>query len=194
MNIERTLVVLKPDAVQRGIIGEIISRFEKVGLKIVAAKMLVAPDELLGKHYPSDRREFIEGMGRKSLDNYKDLGIDPAEAFGTDDPYEIGRQIHKWMIDYLQSGPVFSMVLESPHAIELVRKIRGHTLPTKAAPGTITGDFSFDSSSLANEAQRPIKNLVHASGNAEEAEFEVGLWFNKEELIDYKTIHQEHMK
>ena len=190
---EKTLVILKRDAIQRGLIGEIISRIEKIGLKIVGAKMLFASDDLLGRHYPADRREFIEGMGQKSLDNYKDLGVDPVEAFGTNDAYEIGTQIHKWVLDYLQSGPVFAMVIEGPHAIELIRKIRGHTLPTMAAPGTITGDFSFDSSSLANKAKRPIKNLVHASGNQEEAEFEVGLWFTKDELFEYDTVHQKHM-
>lgn len=191
---EKTLVILKPDAIQRGLIGEIIGRFEKVGLKIVGAKMLVASNDLLGKHYPIERREFIEGMGQKSLDNYKELGIDPIEALGTDDPHKIGKQILQWMLDYLQSGPVLAMVIEGPHAIALVRKLRGHTLPTMAAPGTITGDFSFDSSSLANEAKRPIKNLVHASGNKEEAEFEVNLWFTKDELFEYDTIHQSHMK
>ncbi|HEY5695640.1 MAG TPA: nucleoside-diphosphate kinase [Candidatus Saccharimonadales bacterium] len=191
---EKTLVILKPDAIQRGLIGEIIGRFEKVGLKIVGAKMLVASDALLGKHYPIERREFIEGMGQKSLDNYKELDIDPVEALGTDDPYEIGKQILQWMLDYLQSGPVLAMVIEGPHAIALVRKLRGHTLPTMAAPGTITGDLSFDSSSLANGAKRPIKNLVHASGNKEEAEFEVNLWFTKDELFEYDTIHQAHMK
>lgn len=191
---EKTLVILKPDAVQRGLVGEILARFEKVGLKIIGAKMLFASDELLSKHYPSDRREFIEGMGQKSLDNYKDLGVDPVEAFGTGDAYEIGKQIHHWMIAYLQSGPVFAFVLEGPHAVELVRKFRGHTLPSMAAPGTITGDYSFDSSSLANNAKRPIKNLVHASGNKEEAEFEVGLWFSDDELFEYDTVHQKHME
>lgn len=192
--IEKTLVVLKPDAVQRGLIGEIISRFEKVGLKIVAAKMLVASDELLNKHYPTDRREFIEGMGEKSLANYRELGIDPIKALGTDDAYKLGMEIQGWIMQYLKSGPVFALVLEGPHAIELVRKLRGHTLPYMAAPGTITGDYSFDSSSLANASKRPIKNLVHASGNKDEAEFEVNLWFSPDEIHNYDTIHQKHMQ
>ena len=97
------------------------------------------------------------------------------------------------LVDSMRAGPVIAMVLEGPHAIEVVRKIRGHTLPQKAMPGTITGDYSFDSSYVANKANRPIKNLVHASGNVEEAEFEIGLWFSKKELFEYETIHQKHM-
>lgn len=191
---ERTLIIIKPDAIERGIVGELLTRFEKVGLKIIGAKMFVPSAELVEQHYPSDRREFIEGMGQKTLSNYKEAGKDPVASFGTDDAHTIGLEVQKWLRDYMVSGPVIAMVLEAPHAIELVRKIRGHTLPLLSAPGTISGDYSFDSSALANEAMRPIRNLVHASGNAEEAEFEVGLWFQPDELFDYETIHQKHMK
>jgi len=187
---ERTLIILKPDAVQRGLIGDIIGRFEKIGLKIIGAKFFVPTEELLNKHYPMERTEFIAGMGQKTLDNYRDLGMDPKEYFGTDDALEIGKVVQKWLVDFMVSAPVFAVVLEGPHAIEIVRKVRGHTLPLKADPGTITGDFSFDSSSLANNEQRPIRNLVHASGNREEAEFEIGLWFDPDELYDYHTPHQ----
>ena len=190
---ERTLVIAKPDAIQRGILGDIITRFEKVGLKIVGAKMFVPSKDLLDKHYPVDRKEFIEGMGQKTLDNYKEQGIDPKEQFGHDDPGKIGLELQKWLVDFMTSDPVFAMVIEGPHAIELVRKIRGHTLPLKAQPGTITGDYSFDSSLIANHDMRPIRNLVHASGNAEEAEFEIGLWFGVDEIFEYSTIHQQHM-
>lgn len=180
---ERTLIVLKPDAVRRGIVGEIITRFERIGLKMIAAKMVNPSRDLADKHYPADRREFIEGMGQKSLDNYKENGIDPKKVLGTGDPYKIGLQIQKWMVDFITSGSVVALVLEGPHAVEVVRKVTGHTLPVKAEPGTIRGDFSYDSSSLANTEKRPINNLVHASGDKKEAEFEIGLWFSKEELI-----------
>jgi len=190
---ERTLIIIKPDAIQRGIIGDIIARYEKVGLKIIGMKMFVPTKELLDKHYPVDREEFITGMGNKTLENYHELGMDPNDYFGTDDPNAIGREIQKWLVDFMVSSPVIAVVLEGPHAIEVVRKIRGHTLPFKAQPGTITGDYSFDSSSLANGDMRPIRNLVHASGNAEEAEFEIDLWFEKDELNSYDTIHQQHM-
>ncbi len=190
---ERTLIIIKPDAIERGIVGDIIHRFEKVGLKIVGLKMFKPDKKLLDTHYPIDRTDFIEGMGNKTLDNYKELGMNPHDFFGTDDAHTIGMEIQKWLVDFMTSGPVVAMVLEGPHAIEVVRKIRGHTLPLKAQPGTITGDYSFDSSSLANNDMRPIRNLVHASGNAEEAEFEVNLWFKKDELFEYDTIHQKHM-
>lgn len=186
---ERTLIILKPDAVQRGLIGDIIGRFEKMGLKIVGAKFFIPTTELLNKHYPVDREDFITGMGQKTLDNYRELALDPKQYFGTDDANKIGLVVQKWLVDFMISAPVMAVVLEGPHAIELVRKVRGHTLPLKAEPGTITGDYSFDSSSLANSEQRPIRNLVHASGNKKEAEFEIGLWFKPDELFDYSTAH-----
>lgn len=190
---ERTLVILKADAVQRGIIGEIITRFEKVGLKIIGMKMLVPDEPLANKHYPVERREFIEGMGKKTLENYEEQGKDPIAEFGHADPHKIGLQLQKWLVEFITSGPVLAFVLEGPHAVELTRKIVGHTLPSKAQPGTIRGDFSFDSSALANESKRPIRNLIHASGNREEAEFEISLWFRQEELYQYDTVHQRHM-
>ncbi len=194
MKTQKTLVVLKPDAVQRGIIGEIISRFEKVGLKMVACKMLQVSQDLADKHYPLSRREFIEGMGKKTLENYKDMGVDPVEEMGTDDPYEIGKVIRGWLVQMITSGPVLAMVWEGPHAVELVRKITGHTLPLKADPGTIRGDFSFDSSYLANTGKRAIKNLLHASGDPEEAEYEVNLWFSKDEIHSYQRAEEKVMK
>lgn len=191
--IERTLVIIKPDALQRGLLGEIVSRFEKVGLKVIGAKMLIAPKELANKHYPLERKEFINGMGEKTLQNYKDQGLDPIKEIGSDDPEVIGNKVQGWLVEFITSAPVFAFVLEGPHAIEVVRKITGFTLPSMANPGTIRGDFSFDSSAYANTGNRPIRNLIHASGDIKEAEFEVNLWFNKDELFEYKTIHQEHM-
>lgn len=192
--LEKTLVVLKPDAVARGIVGDIITRFEKVGLKIVAAKFMNVSDELANRHYPVTRKEFIEGMGKKTLENYESLGIDPVAEFGHADAHKIGLEIQKWLVDMIKSGPVFAFVLEGPHAVELVRKIVGHTLPIKAAPGTIRGDYSFDSSALANSGRRPIKNLIHASGNKEEADFEISLWFQPEEIADYERVEEKIMR
>ncbi len=191
---ERTLVVLKPDAVKRGLIGETIRRFERVGLKLVACKMLQVSRELADKHYPLSRREFIEGMGKKTLENYKDMGVDPIKEMGTDDPYELGKIIREWLVEMITSGPVLAMVWEGPHAVELVRKITGHTLPLKAAPGTIRGDLSFDSSYLANTGKRAIKNLVHASGDKEEAEYEINLWFSEDEIHSYERAEEKVME
>ncbi len=190
---EKTFVILKPDAVQRGIVGEIIARFEKAGLKLVAVKMVIPNEELAGKHYPDDRREFIVGMGEKSLNNYKEVGLDIKKDLGTADPHEVGLKIRRWNMEFLMSGPVLAVVLEGPHAVELVRKIAGNTLPIKADPGTIRGDYSFDSALLGNMGQRPIRNLLHASGNKKEAEHEIELWFTPEELHAYDNIHQKHM-
>lgn len=191
---EQTLVVFKPDSVSRGLVGEIISRFEKVGLKIVGMKMMIVDRGLADKHYPASREEFINGMGGKTLENYQDLGIDPVKEFGSDDPHEIGLKIREWLVDMITEGPVIAMVLQSPHAVELVRKMVGHTLPLMSPPGTIRGDYSYDSSYLANTGSRPIKNLLHASGNIEEARFEVDLWFQKDEINSYKRVEEDVMK
>lgn len=190
---EKTLVVIKPDAMQRGIMGEIISRYEKVGLKVIGAKMLKVPKELADKHYPKDRDDFITGMGQKTLNSYNDQGLDPIKELGTDDPRDIGLKIQGWLVEFISESPVMALVLEGPHAIEVVRKLTGFTLPSKADPGTIRGDYSFDSSAYANTAKRPIRNLIHASGDAEEAEFEINLWFKPEELYEYDAIHHKHM-
>jgi nucleoside-diphosphate kinase len=190
---ERTLVVLKPDAVQRGLAGEIIGRFEKIGLKIIGAKMFKPDQDLGNKHYPKERREWVEGLGNNTLRSYKEQGLDVKQQFGSEDPHAIGLIVHKWLVDFISSGPVLAMILEGPHAIGVVRKLIGSTTPETADPGTIRGDYSFDSPAAANAGQRPIRNLVHASGNKEEADFEINLWFGADELFDYETIHQKHM-
>lgn len=176
------MVLLKPDAVSRGLVGEIISRFEKADLKLIAAKLVTPTKDLANKHYPPERREFIEGMGKKSLETYQEEGMDPKEHLGTADPHEIGLKIQEWMVGFITSGPVMAMVLQGPNAISEVRKMTGHTVPAKAEAGTIRGDYSNDTPTLANKEKRPILNLVHASGDKEEAEFEINLWFTKDEL------------
>lgn len=190
---EQTLVLIKPDGVKRALMGEIIGRFEKAGLKLVACKMVWVHKELVDKHYPNEREEFISGMGNKTLDNYKALGIDPIQHAGTDDPHKIGLLINAWNKELLTSGPVMAMVWEGNHAITNIRRIVGPTLPSMAQPGTIRGDFSVDSSALANEKKRAIKNLIHASGNPEEAELEIGLWFKPEEIHTYKRADEDVM-
>ena len=190
---ERTLVVLKPDALQRGILGDIIGRFERVGLKVVGAKLFRPTKELADQHYPKDRDEFIIGMAKKTIENYVEQNLNLSDEFGTDDPKTIGLMIQGWLVEFMTSAPVFAVVLEGPHAIDVVRKLTGNTLPAKAAPGTIRGDYSFDSSAMANLSKRPIRNLIHASGDAKEAQFEIDLWFQPDELYSYQTIHQKHM-
>ncbi len=191
---EQTLVVLKPDTVARGLAGEIIARFERVGLKIVAAKLMKVDRVMADKHYPATRKEFIEGMGNKTIENYQALGIDVKKEMGSDNAHELGLQIREWLVEMITAGPVFAFVLEGPHAVELIRKIVGHTLPLKAVPGTIRGDYSFDSSYLANTGHRPIKNMIHASGTIEEAQFEILLWFSKKEIFSYERVEEKAMK
>lgn len=191
--IERSLVFVKPDGLKRGLVGEIIKRLEATGLKLVAIKMISPSKQLAEKHYPKERREFIEGMGNKTLANYKELGINAKDQLGTDNPYQIGLLIREWLIEMIVDQPVVAMVFEGPLAVSLVRKIVGNTLPYLAQPGTIRGDLSFDSSALANVQKRAIKNLVHASGSKEEAEYEIPLWFSAEEIFSYKRVEEEVM-
>lgn len=190
---ERTVVLIKPDGVKRGLVGEIVSRFEKTGLKIVAMKMVWVDEEMVRKHYPTSRKEWVAKIGEKTLKAYEDYGTDPKEHLGTMEPYEIGLLICKWLVDYLASGPVVAMILSGPHAITAVRKIAGYTYPDAAVPGTIRGDYSVDPPDLANERKRSGHNLVHASGNAEEAKFEEELWFRKNEIHDYRRVDEEIM-
>ncbi|MFH1827319.1 MAG: nucleoside-diphosphate kinase [bacterium] len=188
---EKTLIVIKPDGVKRSLNGEILNRFERAGLKLIGAKMVNVSKELAEKHYPADRHEWIEQIGHKTLANYKKLEANVKKLLGTDDPKEIGEMARLWLLEYITSGPVLASVFEGPHAVELTRKIVGHTLPLESAPGTIRGDFSFDSSLLANTSKRAIKNLLHASGSKEEADYEIPLWFDKSELVEYKRIDEE---
>lgn len=191
---EQTLVVLKPDAVSRGLMGTILTRFERAGLKIVAAKMTNVDKSLAEKHYPGTRESFLRGMGEKTIVNYKKFNADPVKLLGTNDTLEIGKMIREWLIKYIISGPVLAVILEGPHAIDLVRKICGHTLPADAAPGTIRGDLAYDSSYLANTGKRAIKNLIHASGSLEEAKYEIPLWFAPNEIHKYNRVDESVMK
>jgi Nucleoside diphosphate kinase len=182
---ERTFVLIKPDAVKRGLMGEIISRFEKTGLKIVALKMLVPTKEQAMQFYPSDT-DWLVTVANKSLSVYKQLGLDPKKDFGTEDPVEIGKIIKGWLAEFLASGPCVAIVIEGNRSIEVVRKIVGATRPYEASPGTIRGDFSTDSPELANILKRPLRNLVHASDSKENAEKEIKFWFKDNEIIEYK--------
>lgn len=177
MAIEKTLVLVKPDGVERNLIGEIIATFERAQIRVADIKMVQANEELLDNHYQSTP-EWINGLGEKTLNSYKELGFDIMSDLGTENPAEIGKQVKKWLVDYMMSSKVVAMVLEGNNAIKNVRHIVGFTIPCDADAGSIRGRFSSDSPDLANKELRAIKNLVHASGNKEEAEHEINLWFN----------------
>ncbi|MDD2806903.1 MAG: nucleoside-diphosphate kinase [Patescibacteria group bacterium] len=191
---ERTLVLVKPDGVKRGLVGEVLSRFEKMGLKIIGLKMVWVEKELAQQHYPDSRTELMEAIGRKTLETYEKYGRDPKEEFANIDPIAIGLMVNKWNIDFITSGPVIAILLEGIHAIDNVRLLAGNTLPVFATPGTIRGDFSIDSPALANLKGRAVRNIVHASGNPEEAKYEEQLWFREEDIhTGYKRTDEEVM-
>jgi nucleoside-diphosphate kinase len=156
---QRTLVLVKPDGVQRGIVGQIIQRFENAGLKIVGMKMKWMDKDFSKKHYNA----------------------------------HVGKPFYQGIENFMVSGPVVAFVLEGIHAVELVRKIVGSTEPKSALPGTIRGDFAQHSYDYADKNGISIKNIIHASGNLEDAEYEVKLWFTDEELHTYKTVHEVHV-
>lgn len=189
---ERTVVLVKPDGVKRGLIGEIIKRFEQRGLKIIALKMVYPTKEHVKEHY-SGSKEWLVGMGKKTLDNFKEHHFDAKKLMGADDPLKIGKMIQEWNVSYLASGPVVAMIIEGMHAISTVRKLVGNSLPILADPGTIRGDFSVDTNTAANLEGRTIRNIVHASGDESESAHEIEHWFSPEEICDYKRSDEDVM-
>lgn len=174
---EDTLVLIKPDAIKKGLAGEIIARFERVGLKLEKMKLIKPTKNLVEKHYPDDE-DWLKSIGEKTIKTYDKYGLNLQDDLGTDDVLEIGRTIRKWLIQYVTSGPVIAIVLSGNRAVEAVRKLVGNTIPLFAELGTIRGDYSLDSPDLADKEKRSIQNLVHASGNKQEAKKEIALWFD----------------
>ncbi len=189
---EMTLALVKPDGVKRGLTGEIIRRIEQRGLKIVALKMIWATREKIDNHYPKDPK-WVHRVGEKTLATYQKYGIDPVEKLGTDDPDKIGGMIRGWTLDFMTSGPVVKMAIKGVHAIDMVRKLAGNTMPYMADIGSIRGDYSVDSAVLANADKRPVHNIVHASENLEEATHELSYWFSEDEICDYKRAEEDVM-
>lgn len=189
---EKTVVLIKPDGVKRGLIGEIISRIERRGLKIISLEMIQATREQVDNHYPKDEK-WIRRLGEKTLNNYKTYNIDPIKELGTDDPLEIGKMVRGWLLDYMTSGPMVKMIVQGIHAIDMVRKLAGKSLPAEAEMGTIRGDFSVDSATAANRDKRAIHNIVHASETPEEAQNEINLWFAVEDIFEYKRAEEDIM-
>lgn len=161
--IERTLILFKPDAVQRGVVGEILTRFERVGLKIIGTKMIAPDQDHYYKHY-EEIGQVITRRGETTFNN---------------------------VLDMMNQGPVIAMVLEGVEAVELVRKLVGSTEPKSSAPGTIRGDFSHMSYGYGDEAGKGIPNLIHASGDTSDAKKEIPHWFSEEELYDYNVLNEK---
>jgi len=182
---ERTFVIIKPDGVQRSLIGEIIKRYEKIGLKLIGLKMGVTTADMIEKHYTIDP-EWMRKTGEKTIANYKKKGAKPP----SDDPIEITKIVLKNLKKYMTSGPVIMMVWQGAHAVGIVRKITGTTEPLTSDVGTIRGDFVLDSYIMSDTDGRAVRNILHASGTVEEAEKEIALWFRKDELINYSIIQE----
>src|SRR3989338_1295654 len=182
---ERTFVIIKPDGVQRSLVGEIIKRFEQVGLKLAAMKMLVPTPEFVEKHYTLDP-EWRRITGEKTIEGYKSKGLTPP----SEDPLEITAKILANLKKYLASGPVVAMVWQGAHAVKIVRKLVGGTEPLTSDVGSIRGDYVLDSYQMSDPDNRAVRNLVHASGSDKEAELEIANWFEKDEIIDYKLFQE----
>lgn len=184
---EKTFILVKPDGVRKGLIGEIIQRFEQRDLKVVALEMFQATRTEMDKHYPKDEK-WIRRLGEKTTATYQKYGYDVKKDFGTDDLLKIGKAVRGWLVDFMISAPMVRMVVQGVHAVDMVRKIVGPTMPYLAEMGTIRGDYSADSPLLANLEKRPVLNLIHASETPEEAKHEIHHWFGKKTIYKYKRF------
>jgi nucleoside-diphosphate kinase len=189
---EKTVVLVKPDGVKRGLVGEITSRIERRGLKIIALEMIWATKEQMDDSYPKDDKWLIR-LGEKTKANYEKYGYNIKKELGTDDNMKIGKMIREWLIEYMTSGPLIKMIVKGIHAVDMMRKLVGDTLPAAAEMGTIRGDFSVDSSAAANRSKRAVHNIVHASETIDEAKHEIEFWFSPEEIHDYKRAEEDIM-
>ncbi len=186
---ERTLVIIKPDGVQRSLVGEIFKRYERVGLKFIAVKMVIPSKDMAIKHYYDVGGDaWLEEVGRKAREAYEKKG--KQSPFKTN--MENGKAVLEANAKYLSSGPVVAMILEGNQAVGLVRKITGGTEPLTSDVGTIRGDFAIDTYAMADMDRRSVRNLLHASGSIEEAEKEIPIWFEKSEILKYRHV-QEHI-
>ena len=181
-----SFVAIKPDGVQRSLVGEIIKRYERVGLKLVAMKMVVPTADQIEQHYTLDDT-WRQVTGEKTIKSYMDKGLTPP----SNDPLAITAVILENLKKYMTSGPVIMMVWQGAHAVKIVRKILGGTEPLSSDVGTIRGDFVLDSYQISDAGKRAVRNLVHASGSVEEAEKEIKHWFKPEEIIKYRLVQEQ---
>lgn len=184
---EKTFILIKPDGVRKGLVGEIIKRFEQRDLKVVALEMFHASRKEMDSHYPKDEK-WLGRIGEKTMATYTKYGYDVKRDFGTSDLIKIGKTVRGWLLDFMSSAPMVKMVVQGVHAVDMVRKIVGPTMPYLAEMGTIRGDFSADSAVSANLEKRAVFNLVHASETQEEAKHEIAHWFGKKNIFKYKRF------
>lgn len=185
---EKTLILLKHDSVARSLIGKIITRFEETGLKIVAMKM-IWPDEHLAKNHYFLDDQWATNVFEKTKASYEKDN----KPFPYKSAMELGQQIQSWNMKFLREGPIVALVIEGPHAIEIVRKMVGSTEPKSSPPGTIRGDFAMiESYAIADKNARVLRNLIHASDSTDSANREIALWFKSEEIHSYKKDLDKH--
>lgn len=177
--------MIKPDGVQRGLIGEIIQRYERIGLKLAGIKIVVPTAEHVEQHYLLDP-DWTRKAGEKAIESYRKKGILPP----SENPMEVGERVLDGLKRYLTAGPVIAMVWQGAHVVSIVRKLTGGTEPLTSDVGTIRGDFVLDSYQMADMDKRAVRNLIHASGTVEEAGKEIAHWFSQNELMDYKLIQE----
>ncbi|MFZ5365025.1 MAG: nucleoside-diphosphate kinase [Patescibacteria group bacterium] len=182
---ERSLVLIKPDGVERALIGEILSRFERCGLKVIGLKMVRATKELAGEHYADDK-DWLTSVGEKALASAEKRGEKLSET-----AMEIGQRVRNQLMDYIVMAPVVAMCIEGHNAVAKIRKLVGGTNPQDDEPGTIRGDYSIDSYVLSDNSGRPIQNLIHASGAVDEAQREIKIWFAEKELFDWRRVDED---
>lgn len=189
---ERTVVLVKPDGVKRGLIGEIIHRVEQRDLKVIALGMIWATKEEMDDHYPKED-SWIQRLGEKTKATYDKYGYDLQAELGTTDLLEIGKMVRGWLLDYMISAPIVKMIVQGTHAVDMCRKLAGNTMPATADMGTIRGDYSVDSAAAANKDKRSVHNIVHASETQAEAENEIKRWFTDKEIHSYKRSEEDIM-
>jgi nucleoside-diphosphate kinase len=183
---ERTFVIIKPDGIQRTLIGEIIRRYERTGLKLVALKMVVPDEKTVVKHYTVDP-DWIRKVGEKSIVSYQKKGLEAPYK----NPEDCGRAVLERLKKYMTTGPAIVMVWQGNKAVGIVRKLTGGTEPLTSDVGTIRGDFTVDSYDMSDLDDRAIRNLIHASGSVDEAEKEIPIWFKKEEIQKYNLVQEK---
>lgn len=186
IKLERTLVVIKPDGLQRTLAGEIIKRYERLGLKLVGMKLLVPTATHIKTHYNLDPN-WKRIVGEKSIEAYQKKGLTPPSM----DPLVLGDKVIDALQKYMTSGPVVAMVWQGAHAVKIVRKVTGGTEPLTSDVGTIRGDFVVDSYQMADTDGRAVRNLIHASGSVEEANNEIKHWFKADELVNYRLVQEQ---
>jgi len=182
---QRTLVLLKPDAVQRSLVGEILLRIERTGLKFTAFKFLVVTEEQLTRHYNKDEKWFKE-KGDRVVNDRKSHGL-PVEK----DAMEYGKEIVDLIVNFMTAGPILAFIVEGNESVAVVKKIVGATEPKTSDVGTIRGDYTVDSYDHSSVQNRAVRNLVHCSESPEEAEREIPVWFGPEEIVKYSTIQEK---